>query len=84
MKGFLFSIEAIISIILLFSVLLVIGTYTTDTSQINDYLIVKTQNSQANTFYFNENNTIVDNNTLFCETIAYYNGIKISTRQVCE
>ena len=84
MKGFLFSIEAIISIILLFSVLLVIGTYTTDTSQINDYLIVKTQNSQANTFYFNENNTIVDNNTLFCETIAYYNGLEISTRQVCE
>ena len=84
MKGFLFSIEALISIILLFSVLFFIGSYNVDNSQINDYIILKTQNTQSQTFYFNENFVVTDNNSLFCEKIAYYNGTQISTKQVCK
>lgn len=84
MKGFMFSIEAVISIIILASFLVAVGTYFTNTQPESNYLIENLQSKQATSFYFYENEIVAP--TTLCRDIFVKETAtnNIQTRSICK
>jgi len=82
-KGFLFTVEAIICIILVVSVIAIAALPQKQNDSQSNYAIIKQQAKQATTFYFNENASQAQNpNSQICGVIAYYSGA-INQKQIC-
>ncbi len=85
MKGNIFSIEAIISIIIVISVVGII--YNVDNSEVRiNFSEIKFNSEKINLFYFNEiedNSTMSEN--LICDKILYYTDQNIvSQKNICK
>ena len=84
MKGFLFSIEAIIAIIIIIGALVLINTYFLENYGI-DIIVTNSQSERINAFYFNEMQVLEDKPNLFCDRIINYNSTgNFSDRNYCE
>ncbi|MDD4250645.1 MAG: hypothetical protein PHX27_00455 [Candidatus ainarchaeum sp.] len=73
MKGFIFSIEMILTIIILLSTLIIIGTNTNQYTNQNNNFLTNIQSNQTNSIYYQATHTNIDKNNLFCNKIILYN-----------
>ncbi len=88
MKGFLFSIEALITIILLISTITIIWTYF-DYNYNTNFLTTNSKINTINAFYFNDYSKSTANdsnlNINFCSKIIIYNNQKeFEEKTFCE
>ncbi len=84
MKGFIFSIEALFSISILIVALVILGTPIIGENENNEYLIIQSQGSATNSFYFNEIPTSGELTTQYCVKIIYYENNELKDKTFCE
>ncbi len=85
MKGNIFSIEVLISVVLVISVIGVIYLEAPVETK-SDFEIIKFNSNKINTFYFGTTpSTTPQQNNKLCGEIAYYTDQnQVSTKKICE
>ena len=84
-KGFMFSIEAMISMVLVLSALGLIAYSSSYGEMDNGQIRILAQAGAAESMYFGTAPLAKDYNNLLCEKIAYYDRVakKVSERSSC-
>lgn len=88
-KGFIFSLEAMLSVLVVIAAIAIIGgTLINDNPNKTSFLEIKAQSDAAMGIYFNDANRLAaeDEPNIVCKTIADYNSIsgKVFERKFCE
>jgi hypothetical protein len=85
MKGNIFSIEILISVVLVISIISIIYLQTPVETK-NSFETIKLNSDKINIFYFGTNLTLINpNSNQICGEIIYYTDQnQIETKKVCE
>ena len=93
MKGFIFSIEALISVIVLLLFLAMVNFYFVDYSSENNYQITKIQNSQAIALYVfgvetddgegNNSKSESQKANRFCQSVIKKQDNELVKKEIC-
>ncbi len=82
MKGFIFSIEALLAVVILLSSLMIISFYDENSNNSNIF-IDKLYSNSINKIYFNETIEITNKQNMYCDIFVKYN-ITIQENTICE
>jgi len=84
-KGFMFSIEALLSITLVIAALVILNYSFTTAGIDNDATLIRAQAAGATAFYYNEPALAPTTNTSFCANIGNYNPTTktLGSKQIC-
>jgi predicted phage tail protein len=81
--GLIFSIEALIAIIILGVAIISISYVEQVQTPHPEYKVLQNQSNRINSFYFDETPNEISTSNKVCGQITYY-GEEISTKNICE